>query len=141
MDRFCYGTSPLLKYGLYRGTGSTCVEELVDALLEEDLEVDSSSGELADASSDELVEAPVKAGLEWVGKTSTLGLGGLQVEQILPSRLPLDKSSSAVLMQGVDFVLGICRTWKSFIKLAIVIFHGYETSTSGLRMLGVEEYS
>jgi len=44
-------------------------------------------------------------------------------------------------MRGVDLVFAIRRTWKSVIKLAMVISHGYETSTSGLRTLGVEEYS
>ncbi|KAJ8450718.1 hypothetical protein Cgig2_021190 [Carnegiea gigantea] len=44
-------------------------------------------------------------------------------------------------IRGVDFVFAILRTWKEGTWLAIVISQGYITSTSGLRMLGVEEYS
>ena len=36
--------------------------------------------------------------------------------------------------------MAIRRGWKLFIKSATVIFHGYETSSSILRIVGVEEY-
>ena len=117
--------------------GPTYVGELVDASPEENLEDDPLS---TDTSSKELVKALAEEELEWIGKTSTLGFGGLEAERILPSRVPSAKSLSGDLIRGVDFVLAIFRTWKSFIKSAIVISHGYETSTSRLRILGVEQY-
>ncbi|KAJ8449212.1 hypothetical protein Cgig2_021676 [Carnegiea gigantea] len=101
----------LLSTILPRALGSNYVEELVDSSPEEDLKGDSPSEEL-DASSKELVEAPAEEELEQVGKTSALGFRRLEAEQILPSRMPFDRSSSGVLMQG-----------KSFIKPAIVISH------------------
>ena len=44
-------------------------------------------------------------------------------------------------MRGVDFVFAILRTRKSGAKLAMMISQGYVIVNSGLRMLGVEEYS
>ena len=55
--------------------------------------------------------------------------------------MPSASSSSGDLIIRVDLVFAILCTWTSVIKLAKVISHGYETSVSMLRMLGVDEYS
>ncbi|KAJ8448912.1 hypothetical protein Cgig2_030768 [Carnegiea gigantea] len=88
-------------------------DELLDELLEEELEEASPEEELV------LVEA-----------TSTPGFDEVGAKQGLPC-IPSASSSLGDLMRGVDLVFAILRTWKS----------GYVTSTSELRILGVEEYS
>ena len=75
------GVGPLfLSTTLPDALGPACVEELVDASPKENLEDDLSSKESADASSEELVEALLEEELEWIGKTLALGFGGLEAE-------------------------------------------------------------
>jgi len=78
--------------------GSTCIEEIVDASPEKDLEDDLSEEESASApSKEELGDVPAEEDLELANKTSALNLQGLKAERILPLRVPLARSSSGVL--------------------------------------------
>ncbi|KAJ8434127.1 hypothetical protein Cgig2_024245 [Carnegiea gigantea] len=118
-------------------SGAARVEELVNASFEEELEDDSSEEESANApSEEELVDVPVEEELELVDKPQPSAFESLKLSEDY-----LQGSSSGLLTRGVDFVLAIRRAWKSFIKSAIVISHGYKASSLILRILGVEEYS
>ncbi|KAJ8420763.1 hypothetical protein Cgig2_030939 [Carnegiea gigantea] len=88
-------------------------------LLREEGLVDAPSEDelLDELSEEELEEASPEVELELVGATSAPGLDEDRAEQGLPC-IPSASSSSGDLMRG-----------------------GYVTSTSGLRTLGVEEYS
>ncbi|KAJ8446958.1 hypothetical protein Cgig2_006586 [Carnegiea gigantea] len=86
-------------------------EELVDSPFEDEHPDDPSEVE---------EDVPFEEELVLVEATSTTEFGELGAEQGLPYT-PLASSSSGVLTRGVNF--------------------GYDTSTSGLRILGVEKYS
>ncbi|KAJ8425914.1 LOW QUALITY PROTEIN: hypothetical protein Cgig2_033855 [Carnegiea gigantea] len=98
--------------------GPSWDEEFVDALSED---------ECLDDLSEEEEEVLPEIELVLVEATSAPGFDELGEEQGLPC-MPLANNSFGDLTRGVDLS-------------AMVISHGCETSTSGLRMLGVEKYS
>jgi len=118
----------LFSTDLLGALGAPRDKELADHLSKEELVNGSSEDELADV--------PTKEELELVDKTLAPGLGEPRAEQKLPSVVPSASNSSGVQTQGVDLVFTICHAWKSVIKSAIVIFHGYETSSSVLIFWG-----
>ncbi|KAJ8438375.1 LOW QUALITY PROTEIN: hypothetical protein Cgig2_006293 [Carnegiea gigantea] len=112
----CYTIGARLVHGRIRlgdYEGPSWDEELVDAPFE-----DECLGDLLEEEAD----VPPEVELVLVKTTWALGFDELGVEQGLPC-VPLANNSSRDLMQGVDLS-------------AMVISYGYETSTSGLRILG-----
>ncbi|KAJ8429208.1 hypothetical protein Cgig2_012336 [Carnegiea gigantea] len=107
------------------------LQELVDA---------PSEDEHLDELSEEEEEVSPEVELVLVEATSAAGFDELEAQQGLRC-VPSANNSSGDLMRGLDLVFAIIHTWKLVIWSAMVISYGYETSTSGLRMLGVEKYS
>ncbi|KAJ8434799.1 hypothetical protein Cgig2_033749 [Carnegiea gigantea] len=121
----------LLSTNLPGVEGPSWDEELVDA---------PSEDECLDNLSEVEKEVHPEVELVVAEATSAPGFDELGAEQGLPC-VPLANNSSGDLMQGADLVFAILCTWKSVIQSAMVISHGYETSASELRVLGVEEHS
>ncbi|KAJ8433864.1 hypothetical protein Cgig2_032075 [Carnegiea gigantea] len=127
------GARPLfLSMDLPGVIGLSWGEELVDA---------PSEDELLDSLSEEREGVPSEEELVFMDTTSAAGPEELGTKRGLPSMVPSASNSSGDLIIGVDLIFAILRTWKSVIKSAKVISHGYETAASMLRMLGVDEYS